>query len=58
VTVSLRCWAAPDDWQNTKFDLVKAVKERFEAEGLSFPYPHQVAINRLAPGALAALDDA
>lgn len=46
VSVTLRCWTTPDDWMNTKFDLVKQVKERFEAEGLSFPYPHQVAVDR------------
>lgn len=45
VDVTLRCWATPDDWMNTKFDLVKTVKETFEARGLSFPYPHQVAID-------------
>jgi len=52
VTVTLRCWATPDDWMNTKFDLVKAVKETFEAQGLSFPYPHQVSIEK-APVAQA-----
>jgi small conductance mechanosensitive channel len=46
VSVTLRCWASPDDWINTKFDLVKAVKEGFEARGLSFPYPHQVSMER------------
>lgn len=46
VSVTLRCWTAPDDWINTKFDLVKAVKETFEAKGLSFPYPHQVSMER------------
>jgi small conductance mechanosensitive channel len=46
VSVTLRCWTAPDDWINTKFDLVKAVKEGFEARGLSFPYPHQVSLER------------
>jgi small conductance mechanosensitive channel len=46
VAVTLRCWAHPDDWMDTKFDLVKAVKEMFGAKGLSFPYPHQVAIGR------------
>jgi len=46
VSVTLRCWASPDDWMNTKFDLVKAAKEGLEARGLSFPYPHQVAIDR------------
>jgi len=47
VNVTLRCWATPDDWADTKFDLTKVVKETFEARGLSFPYPHQVAIDRV-----------
>ena len=46
VSVTLRCWTGPDDWINTKFDLVNAIKESLEAKGLSFPYPHQVAIER------------
>ena len=46
VSVTLRCWATPDDWANTRFDLLKAIKERFEARGLNFPYPHQVTIER------------
>jgi small conductance mechanosensitive channel len=46
VSVTLRCWAAPDDWMNTKFDLLKAGKEGLEARGLSFPYPHQVSMER------------
>jgi len=44
VNVTLRCWTAPADWVDTKFDLMKQVKETFEAEGLRFPYPHQVAV--------------
>lgn len=46
VNLTLRCWASTDDWMNTKFDLTLAVKKRFEAEGLSFPYPHQVQVER------------
>ncbi len=46
VSVTLRCWAAPEDWVDTRFDLVKAGKEALEARGLSFPYPHQVALHR------------
>lgn len=46
VSVTLRCWATSDDWMNTRFDLLKAIKERFEARGLSFPYPHQVSVER------------
>ena len=50
VNVTLRCWATPEDWQNTRFDLTKAVKEDFEGAGLRFPYPHQVAVLRPARG--------
>lgn len=46
VSVSLRCWAKPDDWMDAKFDLTKQIKETFEARGLSFPYPHQVTLDR------------
>lgn len=47
VSVSLRCWTTPDDWMDTRFDLVKRVKEAFVAHGLSFPYPHQVMVERV-----------
>jgi small conductance mechanosensitive channel len=46
VQVTLRCWVDPEDWMDTRFDLIKQVKETFEARGLNFPYPHQVAIER------------
>ncbi|MFZ3006183.1 MAG: mechanosensitive ion channel domain-containing protein, partial [Phenylobacterium sp.] len=46
VNVTLRCWSTPDDWMNLGYDLVKQVKETFEAKGLSFPYPHQVQVER------------
>ena len=44
LTVSLRAWIAPKDFEDTRFDLMKAVKDRLEAAGFSFPYPHQVAV--------------
>ncbi len=47
VSVSLRCWTNPDDWMDAKFDLVRRVKETFEARGLTFPYPHQVQVDRV-----------
>jgi small conductance mechanosensitive channel len=46
VNVTLRCWTKTDAWIDTRFDLIKQVKETFEARGLSFPYPHQVSIDR------------
>ena len=44
VTVTLRAWTSPDGYVDTRFDLMKTIKARFEAAGLSFPYPHQVAV--------------
>ena len=44
VTVTLRAWTSPAGYRDTQFDLIKAVKKRFQAEGLTFAYPHQVAV--------------
>jgi small conductance mechanosensitive channel len=44
VTVTLRAWTSPAGYTDTQYDLIKAVKQRFEAAGLSFPYPHQVSV--------------
>ncbi len=46
VTVTVRAWVSPSDWWDARFDLLKDVKLRFEAEGLHFPYPHQVGLTR------------
>jgi small conductance mechanosensitive channel len=46
VEVTLRCWTRTDDWLDTRFDLIKQVKERFDSVGLRFPYPHQVHVDR------------
>jgi small conductance mechanosensitive channel len=44
VTVSLRAWFAVADFDGGRYDLMKAVRERLEAEGFTFPYPQQVAV--------------
>ena len=44
VTVTLRAWTAPDGYTDTRFDLIKKVKAVFDSEGLTFAYPHQVAV--------------
>lgn len=46
VNVTLRCWATPDDWMDTRYDLIRRVKQTFDARGLNFPYPHQVQVDR------------
>ena len=40
----MRAWTSPDGYIDTRFDLIKAVKAAFEREGLTFAYPHQVAV--------------
>lgn len=61
VTVSLRAWIAPKDFEDTRFDLMKAARDRLAAAGFSFPYPHQVSVAQRAfepphskPGARSA----
>jgi small conductance mechanosensitive channel len=49
ITVTLRAWFSPADYWDGRFDLLKAIKDAFEAEGLTFPYPHQVAVPPRAP---------
>ncbi|OJU14019.1 MAG: hypothetical protein BGN86_13750 [Caulobacterales bacterium 68-7] len=50
VSVTLECWTHPDDWGDARFDLLKQIKTTFDAEGLTFPYPHQVTVDRPAQG--------
>jgi small conductance mechanosensitive channel len=44
VTVTLRAWTDPNTYLDVRFDLIKTVKKTFEDAGLTFPYPHQVAV--------------
>lgn len=46
MNVTVRGWTTPDDWMDTRFDLLKAIKEAFDDVGLSIPYPHQVEMSR------------
>jgi small conductance mechanosensitive channel len=59
VQVTLRAWAKLDVFWDARFDMIKRVKETIEAAGLSFPYPHQVALAKkpkagTVPGAKVA----
>jgi small conductance mechanosensitive channel len=46
VDVQLRVWCKAADYWDVKFDLLKAVKEAFDAGGISIPYPHVVEIEK------------
>ncbi len=41
VNLNMRCWVASGDYANLRFDLNKAVKQRFDAEGISIPFPQR-----------------
>jgi small conductance mechanosensitive channel len=39
VNFIVRPWVKSLDYSGVKFDLIEAIKKRFDAEGISFPYP-------------------
>ena len=44
VDIATRNWVQASDYWDVKFDLTKQVKEAFDTQGISIPYPHQVEI--------------
>ncbi|GAA6209414.1 mechanosensitive ion channel [Cognatishimia sp. WU-CL00825] len=48
VDITARVWCAAADYWELKFALTQAVKEAFDAEGVSIPYPHVVELKRNA----------
>lgn len=44
VDIATRNWVAAADYWDVKFDLIKQIKEAFDQQGISIPYPHQVEI--------------
>ena len=46
VNLSLRYWAANSDFWKCHFYIMEEIKNRFDAEGIEIPYPHQVEINK------------
>jgi len=42
VDLTVRVWCNAGDYWGLKFDLTRAVKERFDRDGISIPYPQQV----------------
>lgn len=46
VDIQMRVWCAVDDYWDVRFDLIKAVKEAFDKDGISIPYPHCVEIEK------------
>ena len=48
VDLTARLWCKAEDYWELKFALTKAVKEAFDANGISIPYPHSVEIQKKA----------
>ncbi|TCL00542.1 small conductance mechanosensitive channel [Shimia isoporae] len=48
VDITARIWCKADDFWELKFGFTQAVKEAFDAGGISIPYPHTVEIKREA----------
>ena len=46
VDLSVRLWCDAADYWDLKFEMTKAVKEAFDAGGISIPYPHSVEIQK------------
>jgi small conductance mechanosensitive channel len=44
VDIATRNWVNASDYWDVRFDLTKKVKEAFDQQGISIPYPHQVEI--------------
>jgi small conductance mechanosensitive channel len=45
VDLTLRAWTAPGGWENARSDLIKRVKEAYDAAGISFPPTTQLGID-------------
>ena len=48
VDLTARLWCKAEDYWELKFSMTQAVKEAFDAKGISIPYPHQVEIRKEA----------
>lgn len=48
VDLTTRIWCDAADYWEVKFAMTQAVKEAFDAKGISIPYPHTVEIHREA----------
>ena len=46
VDIQMRVWCHPDHYWDVRFDLLRSVKEAFDAGGISIPYPHVVEIEK------------
>ncbi|MEL6568788.1 MAG: mechanosensitive ion channel domain-containing protein [Pseudomonadota bacterium] len=48
VDITTRSWVQAADYWDVKFDVLKQVKEQFDAQGISIPYPHTTMVQKAA----------
>jgi small conductance mechanosensitive channel len=41
VDITVRPWSKASDYWGLKFDVTKTIKEKFDANGITFPYPQR-----------------
>jgi len=59
VNLFCRPWVKTEDYWNVHWDLTHQVKERFDAEGISFPFPQRdVHVDAPAHSGIAQASDA
>lgn len=46
VDIATRNWVQAADYWDVRFDITRKVKEAFDEQGISIPYPHQVEIHK------------
>jgi len=46
VDIVTRVWVDTGDYWGVHFDAMKSVKEAFDKNGISIPYPHQVNVEK------------
>jgi len=56
VDLRLRAWCSSHDHLDLRGDVLKLVKQAFDREGITIPYPHQVGIVKQNPIAAAGAD--
>jgi small-conductance mechanosensitive channel len=56
VDLRARAWCANSDWWDLRCDTLKNVKEAFDREGITIPYPHQVSVQKATPAAETAVE--
>jgi small conductance mechanosensitive channel len=54
VDLRARAWCATSDWVDLRGDMLKQVKQAFDREGITIPYPHQVEISKGSPRAVSS----